>query len=78
MGPELRCRRFPLDQAVRAGTLSGKNATKVGQFLALAEKLADKGENASAVDQLNNALRALGSSQPALRSAISDLIGTLS
>jgi len=66
------------DQAVRAGTLSGKNATKVGQFLALAEKLADKGENASAVDQLNNALRALGSSQPALRSAISDLIGTLS
>lgn len=65
------------EQGVRAGTLSGKNATKVGQFIDKAETLAAKGQTASAIDQLNNALKALGSSHPALQDAIRDLIGTL-
>ena len=48
-----------LDQAVRSGALAGETLEKVAKSVAKAEKLAGKGENASAVDQLNNAIRRL-------------------
>jgi hypothetical protein len=48
------------DQAVRAAVLSGKTAVKVSQDLAKAETLAGKGENESAVDHLENAIRRIG------------------
>ena len=63
------------DQAVRAGTLSDNTEAKVGRHLALAEKLDDLGETASAVDQLNNASRVLGESD--LKDAIDDLAASL-
>ncbi len=44
-------------------TSTTKTADKVRQAVDKAEKLADKGENASAVDQLNNALRRLDDPQ---------------
>jgi hypothetical protein len=56
------------DQAVRAGALDDRTEAKVGRHLAKAEKLADKGETASAVDQLNNAIRVLDDSD--LRDAL--------
>ena len=59
------------DQAVRAGTLDEKTLAKVGKHLAQAEKLYGKGETASAIDQLNNAIRQLDESD--LRSALIDL-----
>ncbi len=45
------------DQAVRGGDLTGKQADKVGGSLAKAEKLEGKGETASAIEQLNNAVK---------------------
>ena len=53
------------DQAIRGGDLVGQQADKVGRSLAKAEKLADKGETDSAVDQLNNAVKFIGG-DPAL------------
>ena len=63
------------DQAVRAGTLSDKVEAKVGKHLAQAEKLANLGENASAVDLLNNASRVLGDGD--LKDAIDELADSL-
>jgi hypothetical protein len=67
------------DQAVRSGELSGATLDKVSKHLAKAEKLAGKGENASAVDQLRNAMRVLGGSgdQGELKAALQDLAGSL-
>ena len=63
------------DQAVRAGTLEEKTEIKVGRHLAQAEKLHGKGETASAIDQLNNAIRRLDDSD--LRHALQALADTL-
>ncbi|KGN31493.1 hypothetical protein N802_03760 [Knoellia sinensis KCTC 19936] len=63
------------DQAVRAGTLSGNTAKQVGKHIDQAEKLVGNGK--SSVAELNNALRKLGSSHPALQQSIRDLVGTL-
>jgi len=63
------------DQAVRAELLSEKTEAKVGRHLAQAEKLEDRGETASAIDQLNNAIRQLGDSD--LRDALIDLRDSL-
>ena len=63
------------DQAVRADALGAKTEAKVGKHLAQAEKLANLGESASAVDQLNNASRVLGESD--LKAAIDDLAASL-
>ena len=67
------------DQAVRSGELSGKTLAKVSKHLAKAEQLANKGENGSAVDQLNAAIRALKDSgdQGELKQALQDLADTL-
>ncbi|MGH9251870.1 MAG: LVIVD repeat-containing protein, partial [Acidimicrobiales bacterium] len=48
-----------LDQVVRADDIDAQTADKVRQAVDKAEKLADKGEVASALDQLNNAVRRL-------------------
>ncbi len=64
------------DQAVRAGTLDERTVEKVGRHLAKAEELHAKGETASAIDQLNNAIRQLGDSN--LRNALIDLLNSLS
>jgi hypothetical protein len=48
------------DQAVRSGELAGATLDKVSKSFAKAEKLVGLGENESAVDQLNNAIRRLG------------------
>ncbi len=56
------------DQAVRAGSLDERTEAKVGRHLANAERLAAKGETASAIDQLNNAIRVLDDSD--LRDAL--------
>ncbi len=50
------------DQAVRAGTLDDRTEAKVGRHLDKAETLQSKGETASAIDQLNNAIRQLDDS----------------
>ena len=67
------------DQAVRSGELSGKTLAKVSKHLAKAEQLAAKGQNASAIDQLNAAIRALGDSgdQGELKQALQDLADAL-
>ena len=67
------------DQAVRSGALTGKTLDKVSKHLAKAETLADKGETASARDQLTNAIRVLGTSgdQGELRQALVDLRDSL-
>jgi hypothetical protein len=62
------------DQAVRAGTLDDQTEAKVGRHLAQAERLYDKGETASAIDQLNNAIRQLDDSD--LRDALEALVDT--
>ncbi|MGH3923563.1 MAG: FIMAH domain-containing protein, partial [Pseudonocardiaceae bacterium] len=69
-----------LDQVVRAGDIDAQTADKVRQAVDKAEKLADKGETASALDQLNNAVRRLDDStgQATLKQALLDLIETLS
>ena len=65
------------DQAIRAGTLTGKTAEKVSRLLDKAEELTAKGETDAAIEHLDTALRTLGSAQPVLRQAIVDLIGVL-
>jgi hypothetical protein len=69
-----------LDQVVRADDIDAKTADKVRQAVDKAEKLAGKGETASALDQLNNAVRRLDDSagQATLKQALLDLIATLS
>jgi hypothetical protein len=65
---------------VRADDIDAKTADKVRQAVDKAEKLAGKGETASALDQLNNAVRRLDDSagQATLKQALLDLIETLS
>jgi hypothetical protein len=63
------------DQAVRAGTLDEQTEAKVGRHLAQAERLHGKGETASAIDQLNNAIRLLDDSD--LRDSLEALVDTL-
>jgi hypothetical protein len=67
------------DQAVRSGALAGDTQSKVGKSLARAEKLANQGEEASAVDLLDTAIRQLDDEgdQGELRRALADLRGTL-
>ena len=62
------------------GDIDAKTADKVRQAVDKAEKLDDKGEDASAVDQLNNALRRLErlAGQANLKQALEDLIESLS
>ena len=69
-----------LDQVVRAADIDAKTADKVRQAVDKAEKLDDQGETASALDQLNNAVRRLDDSegQATLKQALEDLIGSLS
>ncbi len=67
------------DQAVRSGELSGGTLSKVSKHLEKAERLADKGEVASAVDQLNNAIKVLGDTgdQGELKTALEELRDSL-
>ncbi|WP_231249691.1 LVIVD repeat-containing protein [Nocardioides furvisabuli] len=67
------------DQAVRSGELAGATLAKVSKHLDKAETLADKGEKASAKDQLANAIRVLGTSgdQGELREALVALRASL-
>jgi len=68
------------DQAVRADTLGNQVEKKVGKHLAQAEKLQGQGETASAIDQLNNAIRLLDADdedEATLRQAIVDLRDSL-
>ncbi|HJU96637.1 MAG TPA: hypothetical protein VJ644_01565 [Jiangellaceae bacterium] len=69
-----------LDQVVRADDIDAKTATKVQQDVDKAEKLVANGETASALEQLNTAVRRLDDSagQATLRQALLDLIETLS
>jgi hypothetical protein len=69
-----------LDQVVRAADIDAKTADKVRQAVDKAEKLVGNGETASALDQLNNAVRRLDDSegQATLKQALLDLIETLS
>ncbi|HEY9377539.1 MAG TPA: hypothetical protein VIQ02_10640 [Jiangellaceae bacterium] len=69
-----------LDQVVRAGDIDTKTATKVREAVDKAEKLMAQGETASAVDQLNNALRQVNDSEGEanLKQALEDLIESLS
>jgi hypothetical protein len=68
-----------LDQVVRAGDIDAKTAVKVQQDIDKAEKLVGNGETASAVEQLNTAVRRLDDSagQATLKQALLDLIETL-
>jgi hypothetical protein len=59
----------------RAGTLDDQTEAKVGRHLAQAERLHGKGETASAIDQLNTAIRLLDDSD--LRDALEALVDTL-
>ncbi|MGH3456095.1 MAG: LVIVD repeat-containing protein, partial [Nocardioidaceae bacterium] len=67
------------DQAVRSGELAGATLDKVSKSLAKAERLADKGETASAVDLLNTAIRQLDDEgdQGELRTALEELRDSL-
>jgi LVIVD repeat len=67
------------DQAVRSGALSGATKDKVGKSMAKAERLADRGENASAVDLLNTAIRQLSDTgdQGELKRALEELRDSL-
>ncbi|HZY28258.1 MAG TPA: hypothetical protein VFE49_08400 [Jiangellaceae bacterium] len=69
-----------LDQVVRAADIDAKTADKIRQTVDKAEKLVDQGETASALDQLNNAVRRLDDSegQATLKQALEDLIKSLS
>ncbi|HMG31602.1 MAG TPA: hypothetical protein VK585_15935 [Jiangellaceae bacterium] len=69
-----------LDQVVRAADIDAQTADKVRQAVDKAEKLVGQGETASALDQLNNAVRRLDDSagQATLKQALLDLIDTLS
>jgi hypothetical protein len=70
-----------LDQVVRAEDIDAKTAAKVRQAVDKAEKLVGNGETASALDQLNNALRRLdpnSARQANLREALEELIASLS
>lgn len=63
------------DQAVRAGSLDEMTEIKVGRQLEKAERLAARGETASAIDQLDKAIRLLDESD--LRAALVALRGSL-
>ena len=69
-----------LDQVVRAADIDAKTAAKVRQDVDKAEKLVDQGETASALEQLNNAVKRLDDSagQATLKQALLDLIESLS
>jgi hypothetical protein len=69
-----------LDQVVRAADIDAKTADKVRQAVDKSEKLVDQGETASALDQLNNAVRRLDDSdgQATLKQALEALIDSLS
>jgi hypothetical protein len=69
-----------LDQVVRAEDIDAETADKVRQAVDKAEKLVDQGETASALDQLNNAVKRLDDSkgQATLKQALEDLIESLS
>jgi hypothetical protein len=70
-----------LDQVVRAEDIDAKTAAKVRQAVDKAEKLVGNGETASALDQLNNALRRLdpnSARQANLREPLEELIASLS
>jgi hypothetical protein len=56
-------------------TLDEQTEAKVGRNLAQAERLQGRGETASAIDQLNNAIRLLDDSN--LRDALEALVDTL-
>lgn len=68
-----------LDQVVRAADIDAKTADKVRQAVDKAEKLVGQGETASALDQLNNAVKRLDDSagQATLKQALLELIETL-
>jgi hypothetical protein len=67
------------DQAVRAGELSTRLTKQVGALLRNAERLVANGETASAIDQLNNAIKPLGDEgdQGELKQALTDLRDSL-
>jgi LVIVD repeat len=69
-----------LDQVVRAADIDAKTAAKVRHEVDMAEKLVDQGETASALEQLNNAVKRLDDSdgQATLKQALEDLIESLS
>lgn len=69
-----------LDQVVRAADIDANTAARVRQAVDQAEKQADKGNNRSAVAQLNHAVRQVDDSagQATLKQALLDLIDTLS
>jgi hypothetical protein len=69
-----------LDQVVRAADINAKTAAKVRQEVDRAETLVDQGETASALEQLNNAVKRLDDSdgQATLKQALLDLIESLS
>jgi hypothetical protein len=69
-----------LDQVVQAEDIDAETADKVRQAVDKAEKLVDQGETASALDQLNNAVKRLDDSkgQATLKQALEDLIESLS
>ena len=68
-----------LDQAVRSGDLSGKTRVKVERYVDQAQKLAARGETASAVELLDNAIRLLATNgdQGKLRQALVELRDSL-
>ena len=67
------------DQGVRSGELGTRLTKQVGALLRNAERLVDKGETASAIDQLNNAIKPLADTgdQGELKQALEDLRDTL-
>ncbi|WP_046769260.1 methyl-accepting chemotaxis domain-containing protein [Jiangella alkaliphila] len=69
-----------LDQVVRAADIDANTAARVRQAVDQAEKQADKGNNRSAVAQLNHAVRQVDDSagQATLEQALLELIDTLS
>ncbi|MGH8892536.1 MAG: LVIVD repeat-containing protein [Actinomycetes bacterium] len=68
-----------LDQAVRSGALAAPTLEKVAKSYAKAERLAGKGETASAIDLLNTAIRQLADTgdQGELKQALQDLADSL-
>jgi hypothetical protein len=64
------------DQAARTEALDAKTEAKVASEIAKAQKLAAKGENDSAADQLTNAARRIGADN-ALTQALLDLADSL-
>jgi hypothetical protein len=77
--PSFAVVRASFDQAVRIDALDDMTADKVTKSVDKAEKLVNRGENASAVDLLETAARQLDDSagQAELKQALLDLAGTL-